>query len=125
MHDIAVFNQEFRASKTQARIIEEARQITKETRKAAGDKLKFVEAMVGAAVKAKSKCTEKYNTPMDIENEVIEASSITFIHGFLNYKAYLQQMVLKLDLRCLRFRNSDKKVRAFSSNEDESTSSED
>ena len=52
MHDIAVLDRDLQASNAKAKTAEKARKATKY-------KLRFVEAMVEAAAKVRSKCLEK------------------------------------------------------------------
>ena len=79
---MAIFNQELRAIEAQMRA-------TKEATEAAEERLKLIKAARGTAAEARSKCIKEYKTLVDIENEVLEESLVTFIHGFHDRQVYL------------------------------------
>ena len=72
--------------------------------KAIEDLLKVAKAIVEGekvkvVIKARFQSIKEYKILVDFKNKVAEASSVAYIYGFRDYKASLQWMVPKLDLR--------------------------
>ncbi|KAG1331963.1 centromere-associated protein E [Cocos nucifera] len=104
--------------------LEEALKLGKAVVKAVEDRVVLIRAKVEeekakAIIEAKLKGIEEFKASIEFENEVTEGSSVAYIYDFEAYKRCLGWMVLKLNLSCLRPKDSNNEGETFSLDEDE------